>query len=148
VNHQKDVKIKASCAPRRSRSPPATRATAPSPSPLRATSTSTNRFSAPSRQNACLCPAAASPAPDAAAIRAQRSCSTVTNAALRCAYRASRCTARCSANRAGSKTCGDTLAKSAIRRQKRAASTLILQFDGWVGGGEEGVLEDEKPPYS
>jgi hypothetical protein len=104
--------------PRRSLSPPATRATAPSPSLLRATSTTTNRFSVPSRQNACLCPTGSLPPaltsePEPEPIRAQRSCSTVTYVAVRCAYRERKCTARWSPNRAGSNTCGDTLAKSA-----------------------------------
>jgi len=31
---------------------------------------------------------------------------------------------------------------------KCGLSTLNFQFDGWVGGGEKRVLEDEKPPYS
>lgn len=106
-------------APRRSLIPPDTRATAPSPSLLRVTSTSTKRFSVPSRQNACLCPSDLLPRPPASAsglapvpIRAHRSCSTVTNVVVRCAYRESICTAMWSPNRAGYNTCGDTLAKS------------------------------------
>jgi hypothetical protein len=113
------VKKRLNNAPRRSLSPPATRATAPSPSLLRATSTSTKRFSVPSRQNACLCPSDLLPPPPAleselapVPIRAHRSCSTVTNAVVRCAYRESKCTAMWSPNRDGYNTCGDTLAKS------------------------------------
>jgi hypothetical protein len=128
-------------APRRSLSPPATRATAPSPSLLRATSTSTKRFSVPSRQNACLCPSDLLPRPPAsesepapAPIRAHRSCSTVTNVVVRCAYRESKCTAMWSPNRAGYNTCGETLAKSVASNRQVKKRCLSLYFVGpWVG---------------
>jgi hypothetical protein len=126
-------------APRRSLSPPATRATAPSPSLLRATSTSTKRFSVPSRQNACLCPSDLLPPPSASAselapvpIRAHRSCSTVTNVVVRCAYRESKCTAMWSPNRAGYNTCGDTLAKS-VPTINKCQKTFIILLCGSLG---------------
>jgi hypothetical protein len=56
-------------------------------------------------------PASASE-PGPVPIRAHRSCSTVTNVVVRCAYRESKCTAMWSPNRAGYNTCGDTLARS------------------------------------
>lgn len=129
-------------APRRSLSPPATRATAPSPLLLRVISTSTKRFSVPSRQKACLCPSDLLPPPPASPselapvpIRAHRSCSTVTNVVVRCAYRESKCTAMWSPNRAGYNTCGDTLAKSvpAIGKSKM----LFYYFTLWVLGERE-----------
>jgi len=121
---------------RRSRNRSAIRTIAASPSPLRASSTPTNRFPVPSHQSACLWPAAVLSTPDAAVpIRAQRSRSRVTNTAQRWVDRASRWTARCSANRAGSNTCGPNL----------QCKGRVIEL---VGGGEECVLEDEKPPYS
>ena len=124
-------------APRRSLSPPATRATAPCPSLFRANSTSTKRFSVPSRQNACLCPSDLMPPPPASAsepapapIRAHRSCSTVTNVVVRCAYRESKCTAMWSPNRDGYNTCGDTLAKSVPSNSQVKNVVLLFYFVG------------------
>ena len=107
---------------RRSHSPPATCATAPSPSgvllrprissPLRHARTR-DYVPPPSSPHQTLRPRFT---PSAAAL--------VTNAVLRCAYQASMCTARCSANRAGSNMCGDTCAKSGMHKQRR--STLIF----------------------
>ena len=122
---------------RRSRNQSAIRTTAPSPSPLPATSTPTNRFPVPSRQSACSCPTAVLSTPDAAVpIHAQRGCSRVTNMAQRWVDRASRCTSRCSANRAGSTTCGPNV----------QCKGRVFEFDCSVGGREEYVLRGRETP--